>query len=277
VLCGCQARVRPVASAGYSDLIHPSVRWQTVRPTALSYALTWLVGVAALPVVTNTLIDTLPRTARNRLLAICESVDLVSGHIVSASDAPTRHVYFPTGSILSLTTSSKDSPVLEVGMVGSEGMLGLQVVLAVASVPLQASVRGAGTAWRVATEPFNRELAGSRALQQSLNGYLQVTLLQFTSEARCVRFHQIHQRLARWLLMTHDRTHADSFSVTQALIARMLGVRRVGIAKAAGTFRRTGLIRYVRGVLTIVDRKALESESCACYESARKSYARFMS
>ena len=94
-----------------------------------------------MPLVTNTLIDTLPRTARNRLLSICESVDLVSGHVVSGSNTLTRHVYFPTGSILSLMTSSSDSPMLEVGMVGSEGMLGLQVVLAVGNVPLQASVR----------------------------------------------------------------------------------------------------------------------------------------
>jgi len=230
-----------------------------------------------LPLVTNTLIDTLPRSARNRLLSICESVDLVSGHVVSGSDTHTRHVYFPTGSILSLMTSSKDSPVLEVGMVGSEGMLGLQIVLAAGSVPLQASVRGPGTAWRVATEPFNRELAGSRALRQSLNCYLQVVLLQLTSEARCVRFHRINQRLARWLLMTHDRTHADSFRVTQALVAHLLGVRRVGIAKAAGAFQRRGIIKYARGMLTIVDRKALEAESCSCYESARKTYTRFMS
>jgi CRP-like cAMP-binding protein len=222
------------------------------------------------------LIDALPRRARNRLLSICEPVALVSGHLLSESDSLTRHVYFPTGSILSLMTSSKDSPMLEVGMVGSEGMLGLQIVLAVGSVPLQATVRGTGTAWRVATEPFNRELAGSRALQQSLNCYLQVTLLQFTSEARCVRFHQIDQRLARWLLMTHDRTHADSFNVTQATIAHLMGVRRVGIAKAAGAFQRKGMISYARGVLTIVKRKALESQSCSCYETAQNTYARFM-
>lgn len=233
--------------------------------------------VAPLPLVTNSLIDALPRSARNRLLSICEPVDLIPGHIVSGSDSPARQVYFPTGSILSLTTSSKDSPVLEIGMVGSEGMLGLQVVLAVGSVPLQASVRGPGTAWRVATEPFNRELAGSRALRRSLNCYLQVTLLQFTLEARCVRFHHVKQRLARWLLMTHDRAHADSFSVTQALIAHLMGVRRVGIAQAAGAFQRMGMIRYVRGILTIVDRKGLELESCGCYETARKTYARFMS
>ena len=230
-----------------------------------------------MPLVTNTLIDTLPRTARNRLLSICQSVELVSGFLLSGSDTPARHVYFPTGSILSLLTSSKDSPVLEVGMVGSEGMLGLQVVLAVATVPLQASVRGSGTAWRVAAEPFNRELADSRALQRNLNCYLQVTLLQLSSEARCVRFHQISQRLARWLLMTHDRTHADSFNVTQAIIAHLLGVRRVGIAMAAGALQRRGIIKYARGVLTIVDRKALELQSCRCYETGRKTYARLMS
>jgi CRP-like cAMP-binding protein len=229
-----------------------------------------------LPLVTNSLIDSLPRTARNSLLSICESVDLVAGFLVSGSDTTARHVYFPTGSILSLMTSSQETPVLEVGMVGSEGMLGLQVVLAAGSVPLQASVRGSGTAWRIATGPFNRELAGSRALQQSLNCYLQVTLLQLTSEARCVRFHQIQQRLARWLLMTHDRTQGDSFSVTQAAIAQLLGVRRVGIATAAGKFQRRGMIKYVRGVLTIVDRKALEAESCGCYEAARRTYARFI-
>jgi CRP-like cAMP-binding protein len=229
-----------------------------------------------LPLTTNTLVDALPRTARKRLLAICERVDLVAGHIISGSDAPTRHVYFPTGSLLSLTTSSKEPPVLEVGMVGSEGMLGLQVLLSEDSLPLQASVRGPGTAWRVATDPFNRELAGNRALRQCLYGYLQVTLLQFTSQARCVRFHSIHQRLARWLLMTHDRTHADSFNVTQAVIAQMLGVRRVGIAEAAGAFQRGGMISYVRGILTIVDRPGLESQTCACYATAKSSYQRFM-
>jgi CRP-like cAMP-binding protein len=235
-----------------------------------------LVELLPLPVATNTLVDALPRAARNRLLAICESVELVVGDIVSGSDAPTRHVYFPTGSLLSLTTSSKEPPVLEVGMVGSEGMLGLQVLLFEDSLPLQASVRGPGTAWRVAIDPFNRELAASRALRQRLYGYLQVTLLQFTSQARCVRFHSINQRLARWLLMTHDRTHGDSFHVTQALIAQMLGVRRVGIAEAAGALQRGGMIRYVRGVLTIVDRTRLEFQACACYATAKSSDRRFM-
>jgi Crp-like helix-turn-helix protein len=227
--------------------------------------------------VANTLIDTLPRIARNRLLAICEPIELLAGRTVSGSDTPTRHVYFPTGSLLSLTTSSRDAPVLEVAMVGNEGMLGMQVTLGIFSVPLHALVRGAGTAWRVAAGPFNRELVCSRALQRSLKRYLHVTILQLTSDARCQHFHPIDQRLARWLLMTHDRTHANSFPITQELIAHLMGVRRVGITKAAGALQRRDIIHYVRGVLTIVDRSALQSAACSCYALDRKTYARFLS
>jgi CRP-like cAMP-binding protein len=229
-----------------------------------------------LPSVVNTLIDSLPRSARRRLLDICEPIDLVSGEIVTHSDAHTRHVYFPTGSIVSLITSSKDAPVLEVGMVGSEGMLGTQVALGILSVPLHARVRGSGTAWRIATGPFNREIGRSPALKRSLNRYLHVTMLQLASDVRCLRFHQIDQRLARWLLMTHDRTHSDSIKVTHQIIANLMGVRRVGITKAAGALQQQGIIHYVRGELTILDRKALESQACSCYAIERKTYARFL-
>jgi CRP-like cAMP-binding protein len=115
------------------------------------------------------------------------------------------------------------------------------------------------------------------ALQRSLNRYLHVTILQLTSDVRCLRFHQIDQRLARWLLMTHDRTHTNSFSITQDLIAHLMGVRRVGITKAAGALQRRGIIHYVRGELTILDRKALEVEACSCYLSERQNYVRFLS
>jgi CRP-like cAMP-binding protein len=156
-------------------------------------------------------------------------------------------------------------------------MVGTQVTLGIFSVPLHALVRGAGTAWRVAAGPFNQELVGSRALQRSLKRYMHVTILQLTSDARCLHFHPIDQRLARWLLMTHDRTHANSFHVTQELIAHLMGVRRVGITKAAGALQRRAIIHYVRGELTIVDRSALESEACSCYALDRETYTRFLS
>lgn len=224
----------------------------------------------------NNLIETLPRTARNRLLAICEPVELLFDELLSASNTPISHVYFPTDSIVSLTTSSKDTPTLEVGMVGNEGMLGTQVALGISIISLSARVRGSGSAWRVAAALFNRELSDSRALQQSLNRYLHVTIMQLSSDARCLRFHQIHQRLARWLLMTHDRTHRNSLNVTHARIARLMGVRRVGITTAAGELQQRGIIHYARGVLTIVDRKALEKEACNCYAVERKTYASYL-
>ena len=220
----------------------------------------------------NNLIDTLPRTARNRLLAICEPVELLLDEALSANNTPIRHVYFPTGSIVSITTSSKDTPAFEVGMVGSEGMLGTQIALGTSSYPLSARVRGSGSAWRVAAAPFAKELLRSTDLQKSLNRYLHVIIIQLTSDARCLRFHQIHQRLARWLLMTQDRTRKNSLNATHALIASLMGVRRVGITKAAGELQRRGIIHYVRGELTILDRRALEAEACSCYALERKTY-----
>jgi len=220
----------------------------------------------------NNLIDTLPRTARNRLLAICEPVELLLDEALSANNTPIRHVYFPTGSIVSITTSSKDTPAFEVGMVGSEGMLGTQIGLGSSNYPLSARVRGSGSAWRVAAAPFAKELLRSTDLQKSLNRYLHVIIIQLTSDARCLRFHQIHQRLARWLLMTQDRTRKNSLNATHALIASLMGVRRVGITKAAGELQRRGIIHYVRGELTILDRRALEAEACSCYALERKTY-----
>jgi CRP-like cAMP-binding protein len=212
----------------------------------------------------NNLIETLPRTAKNRLLAICEPVELLLDEALSASNSPIRHVYFPTDSIVSITTSSKDTPAFEVGMLGTS------------NYPLSARVRGSGSAWRVAAAPFTRELMRSADLQKSLNRYLHVIIIQLTSDARCLRFHQIHQRLARWLLMTHDRTHNNSLNATHALIARLMGVRRVGITKAAGELQRRGIIHYVRGELTILDRRALEEEACSCYALERKTYENFL-
>jgi CRP-like cAMP-binding protein len=227
--------------------------------------------------VTNNLIETLPRSARNRLLAICEPVDLVLEQTLSAAGAPSRHVYFPTGGIVSLTTSSAGTPMLEVGMVGNEGMLGTQAALGIPNASLNARVRRSGTAWRVATGPFNRELARGGALKHQLNRYLHVVIVQLTCDSGCLRFHQIGQRLARWLLMTHDRTGQKAISVTHEGIARLMGVRRVGITKAAGALQRQGIIKYVRGELKILDRKALEAEACSCYAADRKTYSRFLS
>jgi CRP-like cAMP-binding protein len=220
----------------------------------------------------NHLIELLPRKDRRRLLAICEPVELAMSSVVGETGTRTRHIYFPIDATISLVTPIDGKPVLEVGMVGREGMFGAHVVLGVMTMPLYAVVQGAGSAWRVNTAPFQRELARSTALRSCLNRYLYVLMSQFAVSAACLRFHLIGPRLARWLLMTQDRAHANSFHVTHEFLAYMLGVRRVGITAAAGSLYRAGLIEYKRGALVVLNRRGLEAAACGCYAADKVSY-----
>jgi CRP-like cAMP-binding protein len=224
----------------------------------------------------NELIAGLPRRDRTRLLAICEPVDLVLSEVLCERGGPTRHVYFPVDGFISLITQVDAHPGLEVGMVGREGMLGVQLTLGVAVEPLRAVVQGAGAAWRIGAPPFRRELARSTALQAGLRRYLSVLMAQLASSAACLRFHLIGPRLARWLLMSQDRAHSERFHVTHEFLAYMLGVRRVGITVAAGDLQRQGLIAYHRGELTVLDRDGLEAAACSCYGTERQTYAERM-
>ena len=220
----------------------------------------------------NQLIEGLPRQDRLRLLAVCEPVHMVLAEVLCEPGKPTRHVYFPTEGFISLVAKIDGEPALEVGMVGREGMVGAHLALGVLTAPLQALVQGPGAAWRVATAAFRRELTSSVALQRSLNRYLYVLMAQLASSAACLRFHLIGPRLARWLLMSQDRAHSDSFHVTQEFLAYMLGVRRVGITSAASALQRAGLIQYHRGHLTVLNRSGLEAAACDCYATDRKAY-----
>ena len=224
----------------------------------------------------NHLIDIMPRKERTRLLTTCELVKLRAKEVLADSATITRHVYFPTDSFVSLFTSIEDSPVLEVGMIGNEGMLGTQIALDVPQGGLHARVQGEGSAWRLTTAQFKNELSRNQGLRHSLNRYLQVTMLQLTSVARCLRFHDIEHRFARWLLMTQDRAHQNTFDVTQESIAFMLGVRRVSITQAATDLQRRGVIEYERGEVTVIDRQALESASCSCYAADRSCYSKYL-
>jgi CRP-like cAMP-binding protein len=160
-----------------------------------------------------------------------------------------------------------------VGMVGREGMLGIQLALGVATEPLKALVQGSGHALRIRAAAFRRELLADQALRATIDRYVYVLFAQHARAAACLRFHQIEQRLARWLLMSHDRAHADSFRVTHEFLAYMLGVRRVGVTIAAGALQRRQLIVYDRGEMTIVDRAGLADVACSCYASDQAAYA----
>jgi CRP-like cAMP-binding protein len=231
---------------------------------------------APLSIAQNHLIELLPRADRQRLLTLCEPVELVLAETLCAPGQLTQHVYFPVDGFVSLVTQVDHHPGLEVGMVGREGMVGVHLAFGVTMQPLRALVQGPGAAWRVRRAAFMAELARSEALQRTLQRYLYVLMAQLTGSAACVRFHMIGPRLARWLLMSHDRAHVDRFRVTHEFLAYMLGVRRVGITAAAGSLQRGGLIAYHRGELHVLDRAGLEAAACSCYASEQRLYQRFV-
>lgn len=229
-----------------------------------------------LPQVENHLIELLGRKDRLRLLAICEPIQLEMGEVLCEPGELTRHVYFPVEGFISLVTLIDGHAGLEVGMVGREGMLGAQLALGVTISPLHAVVQGSGSAWRISAAAFRREHAESAALQRILNRYLYVLMAQLAASAGCLRFHQIGPRLARWMLMSQDRAHSDSFHITHEFLAYMLGVRRVGVTTAAGTLQREGLIEYRRGEITVLNRRGLEAAACSCYAADRQIYVELL-
>jgi CRP-like cAMP-binding protein len=224
---------------------------------------------------TNRLLDALLAKDREQLLANCEHIELVLGEVLYRAGEPVPHVYFPTGGFISLVAPI-DSTNLEVGMVGNEGMLGITLMLGIDAAPFTTLVQGAGSALRITTSSFRRVLEQSPALHQALNRYLYVSMGQLAQTAACTRFHLVEARLARWLLMTQDRAHSDHFHVTHVFLAYMLGVRRVGITKAANSLQKQKLIKYQRGDITILNHAGLEAASCGCYQADKEIYERIL-
>jgi len=226
--------------------------------------------------VTNRLIEALPRATRRHLLERSEVVDLAFGAVLCDRAQFMGHVYFPLTGFVSLTTAIGQHKPLEMGLIGNEGVLGATLVLDVPDAPLRSVVQGAGSALRLRSTELRQELRRGATLSRVLKRYLYVLLVQLSQATACLQFHQVDKRLARWLLMTHDRAHADHFYLTHAFLADMLGVRRSAVTIAAGELQRRKLIRYTRGHITVLSRRGLERASCACYAAVTGTYNQWL-
>ena len=217
-------------------------------------------------VIANTLLSSMPRSEYASLMVHLELVNLAFGDILYEVGDHIKYVYFPNDSLVSLLTLVDRHHALEVGMVGSEGLVGVAIALGVDQATVRAMVQGAGTAMRMKTAPFRAQLKRSNGLQKSVNLYTHTLMAQIAQTAACNRFHQVETRLARWLLMTRDRVGMNQFHLTQDFLSDMLGVRRVGVTKAARALKDRQLIEYSRGNIDILDGKGLELAACSCYK-----------
>jgi CRP-like cAMP-binding protein len=217
--------------------------------------------------VTNLLIEAFPTRPRNKILKLCTLVDLDFGTVLCEANQPYQYVYFPLTCFLTSIAVVAENPPLEVALIGNEGMLGIGVALGVNNALIQTVVLGPGTALRIPVAQFQGELLASPVLVILLNRYIYILMQQLAQSTVCIHFHEIEARLARWLLMTNDRAHEDTFFLTHVNLARMLGVRRSGVSIAASELRKKSLLSYARGTIKILDRDGLEAASCSCYRA----------
>src|ERR1700675_4171943 len=224
--------------------------------------------------VPNHLLGALPRKDYQNLLPFLEPVKLAFGETLYESRDQIRHVYFPVDCFVSMLTTVDAGRAAEVGLIGSEGMIGIPMALGVAVSPFRAVVQGGGTAMRLKTADFRRHFSTSAALKREVFLFTHLLMIQIAQTAACNRFHVMTQRMARWLLMTHDRVSSNEFRITQEFLALMLGVRRVGVSVAMSALRDRKVIAYRRGIITILDQGGLVAAACGCYKTVKDTYSR---
>jgi len=230
----------------------------------------------------NYLLAALPAEILARLSPHLELIAMPLGEVLCESGSQLHHVYFPTTSILSLHYIMEDGASSEIAGVGNEGVLGVSLFMGGDTTPSRATVQTSGNGYRLKAglmmAEFNR--AGGRragALQNLMLRYTQALFTQMSQTAVCNRHHSVEQQVCRWLLSTLDRLPSNELTMTQELIASMLGVRREGITDTAGNLQREGLISYRRGHITVLDRSGLESHACECYSVVKKELHRLLS
>ena len=226
------------------------------------------------PTERNRLLLALPGADYRALLPDLEAVVLPHGAVLFEARDRLTHIYFPQRCVVSLLTAAGDGPGVEVGLVGNEGMVGISAFLGSNTATTQAVLQIPDGAWRMEVRAFDRAVARQSSLRQVLQRYTRTVLSQVTQVLACNQRHAVSPRCARWLLMAHDRVGADRFELTQEFLGQMLGARRPTVSITAHALQTLGLIRYTRGMITVVDRVGLESASCTCYDAMEADYAR---
>jgi CRP-like cAMP-binding protein len=224
----------------------------------------------------NHLLAALSAEARGRLYAYLEPVSLPLGDVLYESGDAMRHVYFPTDSIVSLLYVMADGGSAEISLVGHEGLVGVALYLGGESTPSRAVIQSAGHAYRLPRLRLKEEFDRHGEFMVLTLCYTQCLITQMSQTAVCNRHHTLDQQLCRWLLLSLDRLPSNTLTMTQELIANMLGVRREGVTEAAGKLQRLGVIQYSRGRITVIDRLKLETLSCECYEVVKRETDRIL-
>jgi len=224
----------------------------------------------------NHLIAVLPADVFERLSPHMELVSLLLGQVICESSGELQHVFFPTTAIISLHYVMENGASAEIAGVGNEGVVGVSLFMGGNNTPNLATVYTSGFGYRLKARLLMEEFNRTGPMMRLLLRYTQALMTQMSQTAVCNRHHTVEQQLCRWLLMTQDRLPSSELTMTQELIASMLGVRREGITEAAGNLQRTGLISYRRGHISILNRSGLESRTCECYHVVKKEFRRLL-
>ncbi len=224
----------------------------------------------------NYLLAALPTGEFDRLSPHLELVQMPLGQVLYESGGRLQHVYFPTTSIVSLLYVMEDGASAEIAVVGNEGILGISLFMGGETTPSRAVVQSAGHGYRLKSQLLKDEFGRGGPVMRLLLRYTQALITQMAQTAVCNRHHSVEQQLCRWLLLSLDRLSTYELTMTQELIANMLGVRREGVTEAAGKLQRAGVIRYTRGRITVLDRERLEHEVCECYAVVKKEFDRLL-
>ena len=224
----------------------------------------------------NHLLAALSPAEQERLYPTLKLLPMPLGKVLYESGDVLRHVYFPTSSIVSLLYVMEDGASAEISVVGNEGLIGIALFMGGETTPSRAIVQSAGHAYRLPSERLKDEFHRSGGMQLLLLRYTQALITQMAQTAVCNRHHSVDQQLCRWLLLSLDRLSSSELTMTQELIANMLGVRREGVTDAAGKLQKHGVIRYARGRITVLDRAKLEVLCCECYAVVKKETDRLL-